>query len=36
MKCDSCDQKVSKKGKKDRCNMHRTECDKVPHCIRWN
>jgi hypothetical protein len=35
MKCDACDQKVSKKGKKDKCNLHRTECDKVSYCIKW-
>ena len=35
MKCDACNEKVSKKGKKDKCNVHRTECDKVPYCTRW-
>jgi hypothetical protein len=36
MKCDGCDQKVSKKGKQDKCNQFRTECEEVQNCTRWH
>jgi hypothetical protein len=35
MNCDGCDQKVSKKEKKDRCNQFRAECENVQNCTRW-